>query len=243
MSRRIKLKAWPDPKQPNLWEQQEIPRNNPPLEQRVATFPSIEVQEDYGLTYDKLQVFLQGPEQKRRVNYKAAKYLFYGVNGTERFVGGARQGMPHELYSVMTTAERAAFFVGDGRLKYSGLLQGQRNALEQLSQYSAEQIVSFLVGTGWNYQAVRALQTDEEKQTFKKGSLIERVGALPQNVKQDVVQKFLRQKAVSSTMNSGNYDFTDMNAESLTNWTSANNYIRYSASHIKQVYRTRLHQI
>ncbi|MBI4452310.1 hypothetical protein HY637_02695 [Candidatus Woesearchaeota archaeon] len=204
-----------------------------------STTPSLEAkvadQDSLGLIYDHLKVMLSGPERVRPANYRAAEFLYYGANDLERLPNGTRNGLPEEFYAVTTKAERAALFIGDGRLKYNPDISMHQIRERQLESMSASQLVSIFVGIGWGYQGVREIQKRVDGCVRERGGLIAAIDALPPEVQDRIKSQLLRSRAVSQVMNNQMYDFPDTNAERVTSYTSAKNYLEGTAAHMKRV--------
>jgi hypothetical protein len=192
--------------------------------------------EGYGLNLDNLSGFRNKPES----NYEAAQYLFYGVIDMERV-----NGVPHEIHEAMTTAETAAMYIGDAKLKMLGsaTLKRGKNVVTikytELKDKPVEEIISALVTIGFQYVAVRRMKNKGFHQySTGRGDLRKRIAALPEPIKQMFLLPFGRRMAVSNVYDKVQFDFIDPNSDGSLDHTAAVIYTRRVADYMARVCQT-----
>ncbi len=202
-----------------------------PLERILQTTKPINSLEAYGLTEENLNYFHTNVPG----NYKAAKYLFYGMHNFER--DGI--GVPSQVYQSLPTGTIAAMFIGDAELKSSPSLSAKGKSkriyrYSELKDKSTEEIIPALVDVGFKYNAVRELYKNGYKPN-KKENLKEIIGALPENVRKMFELAFKRPRAKPYHENKEG-GFYDPNFDASLSQKTARIYTRLVAAFMKSCY-------
>lgn len=194
--------------------------------------------EGYGFNLDSLASFRS---KKPADNYRASQYLFYGMMDMERVIG-----VPHAVHESMTTAESAAMYIGDAKLKTLGSVTIRRGKNESTIKYSelrnkpVEEIIATLVAIGFQYSAVRRMKNKGFYQhSTGKGDLRKRIAELPAAVKQMFLLTFSRMMAVSNVDDKVRFDFIDPDSEGALDYTAAKSYTTQVAAYMKGLYQRR----
>jgi len=192
--------------------------------------------EGYGFNLNSLASFRS---KKPADNYQAAQYLFYGMIDMERM-----DGISNPVHESMTTAEIAAMYIGDAKLKTLGGITLRKDKNEstikciELKYKPVEEIIATLVAIGFQYSAVRRMKNKGFYQhSTGRGDLKKRIDALPEATKRMFLLTFSRMMAVSNVYDKAQFDFIDPNSEGTLDHTAAKIYATRVAAYMEELYR------